>query len=166
MYQIYNDVLNNDEAKFCYELLRNGSKWSFAGDSFGEGFTFWYYDLNDNEFFNKTFLNKIENLTNKKFKLERVYANGQTFGLSGNLHIDDDVENTYTFLYYVNPVWDIQWGGATVFYKNDNEYTTFIPKPNAGLLFESNILHAGLEPTRHYRDLRITVAFKLIHIKG
>ena len=35
------------------------------------------------------------------------------------------------------------------------------PTSNTAVFFDSTILHAGLDPTRHCRNLRVTVAFKL-----
>ena len=108
-------------------------------------------------------LNLIKEKTGCQFNLIRVYANGQTHGLSGNWHQDEEVlSNKFkTFLYYVNPTWDPVWGANTVFTDPVHGVYSQIFEPNTGLLFNSNIYHVGLEPTRHCRDLRVSIAFKL-----
>jgi len=39
--------------------------------------------LSDEKFFTEYLFRKIENATNQKFDMERVYANGQTYGMRG-----------------------------------------------------------------------------------
>lgn len=186
MFTIYHNILPNHNMFDLYDNLRKRREWSFdLVSDFSNpknNYRFWNLRLNDDSFFTDTIFNRIQELTDKKFELLNVSANGQTYGLPGNLHIDMKEENTYTFLYYVNPVWEVTWGGETVFAEIPNKIQnkllktfdkgfthvsntqTIFPVPNMGILFKSNILHAGLEPTRHFKDLRITVAFKLIEI--
>jgi hypothetical protein len=52
------------------------------------------------------------------------------------------------------------WGGATIITDID-KYTSIIPRPNTAIIFKGNTLHAGMEPTRNCKELRITIAFKL-----
>ena len=162
MYTLYHNVLTKEEHELCYNNLRYGSNWEFTQVSAkGEdGLYFWYNELSDDSFYNDKFLNRIKEITKKNFSLDRVYANGQTYGLPGSLHTDSKEKSSYTFLYYVNKEWDVTWGGSTIFYHN-NEYKSMLPLPNCGILFAADKLHAGLEPTRHCKELRITVAFKL-----
>jgi Rps23 Pro-64 3,4-dihydroxylase Tpa1-like proline 4-hydroxylase len=145
-----------------------GNTWAFNGCSTDNTFSFWNMDLTQDVFFTTHMLNKIKMFTEKNFALGRVYANGQTYGLCGSYHQDvesNDKESYKTFLYYVNPFWDYQWGGSTIFHQaGENHNQLFIP--NNGVLFDSTIYHAGLEPTRHCKELRVTVAFKLIEEKN
>ena len=139
--------------------------WSFSGSSADKDFDFWYMELTQDNFFSEYFLNKIENTFKKKFKLSRVYANGQTHGLSGSMHQDngEDVDNT--FLYYVGPEWSMEWGGHTIFHDSiSNETISQFPIPNLGILFDSNLQHFGMEPTRHCKKLRVSIAFKMKEI--
>lgn len=162
LYTLYDNVLTVDERQECINILE-APTWKFAGFSTDpNSFLFWYKELINERFFNTTFFNKILNITGKKLSLQRLYANGQTHGLPGSLHQDDDRDNSYTFLYYANPYWEPHWGGSTVFCKDYDNYRTLQFKPNNGVLFKGNLLHAGLEPTRHFRGLRMTVAFKLL----
>ena len=160
LYERFYGVLTSEQQKKCLEEL-NSSTWRTA-ESTKNSCTFWFKELIHNNFFNTFFLNRIMQLTEKKFVLDRLYANGQSHGQSGYLHIDSDQENYWTFLYYANPIWSVDWGGSTVFYKNEKEFDHAMFIPNSGIIFKSNLLHAGLEPTRNFNDVRMTVAFKLI----
>lgn len=140
--------------------------WQFNGYSNNQtGTKFWYQDLSQDTFFTQTLFNKICKDTAQSWSLNRVYANGQTHGLSGELH--QDVNNAqpgtfYTLLYYVNPEWMPQWGGTTVFSDpRTGQIISHYPTPNSAVFFDSTIWHAGLEPTRYCTELRVTIAFKL-----
>lgn len=162
MYELYTDVFEPDVFHQCYEKLNSSSGWKYAGFSNDVSpIRFWFHDLNNDPTYTVYGLARINKLTGRQFKIDRVYANGQTHGLSGDLHQDHTEPNKYTFLMYMNPEWKVTWGGTTVFYIDDNHSTGVMPKPNCGVLFPSNIWHAGLEPTRHCHELRITVAYKL-----
>ena len=164
MYTLYDNVLTEEEHILCYNNLRFGTNWEFSQVSSKEkedGFYFWYNELSNNQFYNQTFFSRIKKITGKEFSLKAVYANGQTYGLSGDLHVDSNDDSSYTFLYYVNPYWDVRWGGATIIYTDADKYTSITPKPNTAIMFKGNTLHAGMEPTRHCKELRITIAFKL-----
>jgi len=165
--QFYPDLLDIEQWKYVVDTTHNGSNWKFSGSSNNaeaDELKFWFMDLSHDTFFTETMLEKIKQVTNRNFSLDRVYANGQTYGLSGNLHQDTigGDGNYFTFLYYVGPFWNPTWGGNTVFHNPDNDtiYTQY-PTPNGGLIFDSEIWHAGLEPTRHCKELRVTIAHKL-----
>lgn len=153
------NIFSNEVFLEKYQELRD-SEWKYSGFSNENSYMFWFHDLSNNNFY-INMLPKIEELCQQKFKINRVYANGQTFGQPGSLHIDDKNDDAYTFLIYMNPYWNIHWGGNTVFYRDENNYTSYTPKPNVGLIFKSNLLHAGLDPSRECKELRITLAYKL-----
>ncbi len=185
MFTVYENLLPKHIFDNLHDRLCDEPGWKFDNKSDKSkeneyGLTFWYKELKDDELFAKTLFEKICEITDKKFTLLRVYANGQTYGLSGDLHFDDSRPDAYTFLYYTNPRWLLQWGGSTIFAEIPNPVQNkltlptmkgdiskanvehFLPKPNTGLLYKSNVTHAGLEPTRHCKELRITVSYKLL----
>ena len=57
---------------------------------------FWQMPLDDDAFFTKYLLNRIEENTSTEYDLERVYANGQTYGMRGSIHQDgfDELQNS------------------------------------------------------------------------
>jgi hypothetical protein len=121
---------------------------------------FWYLNLVPHRFVSVEMVRRIELATKQKYKVLQVYANGQTTGQDGSWHRDTgkgvNNPNLYTFLHYCNPVWENDWGGATVFQDCIAEYI-----PNTGILFNSNLVHAGLAPNAKFKGLRTTIAFKL-----
>jgi Rps23 Pro-64 3,4-dihydroxylase Tpa1-like proline 4-hydroxylase len=158
-------VLNQEDYEYVVNKTLYGDQWKFSGVSNQNSLKFWYMELSGDTFFNDKFLPVVENLSGKKFEIDRVYANGQTFGLCGSVH--KDIESDFapelysTFVYYVNPTWDANWGGNTVLIHDNGSVSNVLPVRNTGILFPSNMLHYGCEPTRHCQELRVTVAFKL-----
>jgi hypothetical protein len=168
--QWFEDVLTEDDYAYVVDKTLYGNEWKFSGFSklSPVQVQFWYMDLFNDPFFHEKFLPKIEELTGKKFEVERVYANGQTHGLPGDAHMDVEAD-TYTpelyktFVFYVNPLWDVRWGGQTVIFEDGQTHTAY-PKRNCACMFNSTLYHFGADPSRFCTDLRVTVAFKLKEI--
>ena len=89
----------------------------------------------------------------KDMKLYRMYVNCFTPGENPYFHIDGE---GLTFLYYVNPEWNVQEGGETQFYVDDNVYGVS-PIPNRLVMFNGMILHRA---TSFRSQHRFTVAIK------
>ena len=163
--QSYSNFLTVQEHDYVIAKTLGGHTWHFGVCSTEDGFRFWFMNLTQDNFFTEHMLNKIKIITKKNFEIIRVYANGQTYGLSGSYHQDENCNGDIykTFLYYVNPNWKSEWGGSTLFKQDEEIYIQpFIS--NHAILFDSTLYHVGLEPTRHCKDLRVTVAFKLQYI--
>lgn len=167
LYNVYEEILSENRFLELSNDLMKSKNWEFSNNSGSvpfvreDGFHFWYNELIDNSVYTQEVLNIINKRTSENFIIDRVYANGQTHGQPGHMHIDADDANTWTCLLYMNPFWNIEWGGETVISPTPHEVVHILPKPNSAVLFKSNILHFGSEPSRHFRGLRITVAFKL-----
>lgn len=166
MIQQFASFLTPEEFKTAVDLTRFSGNWKFSQTSNDEdSLIFWHLELTQEPFFSEHVLNKICLVTGQEFKLDRVYANGQTHGLCGDIHRDRQLyeDGEYkTFLLYTHPEWYLAWGGSTIIYNEDTKEEIFIPpKPNHAVMFDSTMLHIGLEPTRHCKQLRTSVAFKL-----
>lgn len=162
--QIFKDVLTKEEHEYVIKNTIQSDRWAFGQRSDGskpDNYAFWSLDLNEDVFFKEVFFEKIKKLTGKDFDIERIYANGQTYGLPGSFHVDSRNPKGRTFLYYANPEWNADWGGETIFIENKTPIVVF-PKPNSAVLFDANMVHMGKDPTRKTNLLRVTVAFKLI----
>jgi Rps23 Pro-64 3,4-dihydroxylase Tpa1-like proline 4-hydroxylase len=162
----FEEILTKDQYEYVVNKTLNGNQWQLIGYSKNPSdYKFWYMELETDPFFSNDFVKIIENLTGKKFELQRVYANGQTYGQPGNLHQDVSTDYTpelyHTFVYYVNPTWDISWGGSTQIVHSTGQVDTIMPVRNTAIMFNSTLNHLGLEPTRYCPELRVTVAFKL-----
>lgn len=152
-----------DEWKIIQENMPS-APWLLQGNSTSgtkDPDKFWYTDLSHNEFFSKILFEKIPN---GPWTLERVYANGQTFGQNGKFHQDSQNHRCWTFILYINPIDpdDMnEWGGQTEFETNSGRFSQ-IPEPNLGILFKSDIFHRGFGPSKKVSGLRITIAWKLV----
>lgn len=81
------------------------------------------------------------------YEVQRVMGNmtTQTYGADKLInipHVDSDLPNMFTFLYYVNSS-----DGKTVFFKDRQIELEAEPLKGTGALFSSNTVHAGQVPT-------------------
>jgi hypothetical protein len=135
--------------------------------------TFWGIgNLQYHEFFSKKLMDHIRTVIGNEYKLDHILVNSQSTLQDGEPHFDNHQKNGYTFMVYMNPVWDIQWGGTTIFLDryvdedkniivNSQRNVCLFPTPNMGVLFPSNIIHFAFGPTRKFSGQRITLAYKL-----
>ena len=144
----------------------NSKNWYFGNFSVEEhSIPFWKMELDQNDTADALWNHvkpKCENKVGKSLSVLRQYANGHTYGLGGQPHIDDEHPDTYTLLYYPMLEWDRIWGGETIFYDNTGNLAAAVAvHANRGILFDSRILHSGRAPCRQCPGLRVTVAYKL-----
>jgi hypothetical protein len=178
--KIYDNFLTSEELHTCAEMTRR-PQWSYGQISHSSPIStpFWMMTLTDDTFFNTHLKSKIESTTNQEFTVQRVYANGQTFGQDGTYHQDDSSDDSYTFCIYINKqitaetVDDV--GGEFVFKLpctsttltrerelNDPFYRIVVaPLYNRGILFPAKYFHKGLAFNRYSKGLRISIAWKL-----
>lgn len=95
---------------------------------------------------------------------QRAYVNSSVHGDSYFIHRDCSAHrNHVTVLYYANPNWQIDWGGETIFYDDDNEPQIIVtPRPGRMVISRGAILHRGTVPTRACFEERYTIAYKLL----
>lgn len=142
-------------------------RWYYGNQSAGEapGIPFWKMDLDDDPTITRLWevaREGCEKATGQRLQVVRQYANGHTYGLGGQPHVDDKREGTFTLLYYPMPQWRPDWEGETLFYDLRGEMIAGVkPAPNRAILFDSRIPHSGRAPSRNCAALRVTVAFKL-----
>ena len=165
---IKDDFLNKDELNTALSII-NKNNWSFGNYSIQQNnyeIPFWSIDLMENEFLSIYVKEIIEKTFSKKFKLDRLYANGQTYGQDGIYHKDSFQEGSYTFVLYLTNIADefIEMAGGNILFKlPDYKYNIcYEPVYNRGILFPSNYLHKSTSFTRFIIDLRISIAWKFI----
>tara|TARA_B100001093_G_scaffold93118_1_gene85331 strand:- start:5238 stop:5843 length:606 start_codon:yes stop_codon:yes gene_type:complete len=162
--------------------------WSFGHSSIRGDFEFsWLYtELKDNKYFNNYLniiiqeklifcLNKIFNssINLLSFRLERLYGNGMLYGSQSSFHTDDDDDNAYTFLYFLNDSCNESTAdamGGYFYYKDNGEIKCIEPYSNRAIFFNGNILHKGEAFTRGIDKIRISLVWKFYdekkHIKS
>lgn len=114
------------------------------------------------------FFRHLKSIAQKVFPGEtlgdvRAYVNSAVYGDSYYTHRDcpEDSKNV-TVLYYVNLLWQADWGGETIFY-NDEQDAMLAVSPKAGrvVVGRGAILHRANVPTRSCYEERLTIAYKL-----
>ena len=163
MIQRYFDFLTQEKYNELIKIVAN-LQWNHSGYSTADVTSnkFWYSELMGHPFF-VSWLDEIQKQTNKKFKIDRLYANGQTLGQDGNWHTDSEEDSGYTFLYYFNDGDDISLIGETYFMV-EGEPIAVTPIPNSAIIFPHKFVHKGMAPRKGYNDLRVTIAFKLTEL--
>lgn len=173
--QIFDAFLTPEELQTCADAVKRPA-WSFGQISQTSPVStpFWMMTLTDDPFFSTHLKSKIETAANRKFSVQRVYANGQTFGQDGTFHQDDasDDSYSYTFCIYTNKQITAETaddiGGEFVFkipkhQPNDDPFSRIVVSPlyNRGILFPANYFHKGLAFNRYCKGLRVSIAWKL-----
>jgi hypothetical protein len=166
MLQIFNNFLSEKEISDTTHVIDN-LWWKYGEYSLTptDDVLFWIADLDDKILVN-IFLDKLEEVSKKKFELIKVHVNGQTYGQDGSYHKDHEIEGMYTFLIYMSPITqsNINYvGGYTQFIINDM-IVNVEPFCGRGVLFDSRILHRGMAPLLK-NVFRISIAIKLKEIK-
>ena len=95
-------------------------------------------------------------------ELIRSYANGYPYGADGGVHLDADVADHLTALYFAHPRWEPNWGGETVFFDRDLKdiVATAYARPNRLVIFPGDLPHVARGVSRACEELRITLMFK------
>lgn len=167
---IYDNFLSNEDLSKCNEYINDGT-WKYghtSSSSTGFNTPFWHMDLMKHDFFTKYLKDKIEKKLNKQFKLNRVYANGQTYGQDGSFHQDDLKITSTTVCIYMTPLPsnnDDLNGYLYIKVPNNTKCITAIePLYNRGVSFPSHYFHKGQAFNRYFQNMRICIAFKLEEI--
>jgi len=142
------------------DKIASRPRWQFGATSSESALhkKFWKMDIKGYGIFDSVIPEKMEILIPFKFEILDYYMNGHTRGLDGSMHVDDA---DYTFLVFCNPVWDLTWGGKTIFVQDDGRYDTVFPKPASCVLFPSDMYHWAEDTTREFYGIRVTAAYKL-----
>lgn len=108
------------------------------------------------------------NTKNYIFKMFNAQAGGRVQGMEGSIHVDHNFEFSnggdgfMTFCYFPNKEWEPEWGGELQFYGDNGEIiASYLPMPNTCIVFDSNIPHRGLAPTKECPVLRKHVSMKV-----
>lgn len=108
-------------------------------------------------------IQQIKQTTGKQYRAYRGYVNYASYGDMLFSHTDCLPESDeLTVLVYLCPEWDIEWGGETLFYNNEDDCVfACTPKPGRTVIFHGAIKHVGRPPNRICYTPRFTLAFKL-----
>jgi hypothetical protein len=146
-----------------------------AGFGVEDDAKFWNFSMVSNRWNEVLFQDIVDKLElleprtkNYNFKSLDVVAGGKTFGLDGNIHIDREFEFSskgdgyMTFCYFPNEEWHPEWGGELQFFDQaGNVIASYYPMPDTCIVFDSNIPHRGLAPSRNCTEPRKFISFKV-----
>jgi Rps23 Pro-64 3,4-dihydroxylase Tpa1-like proline 4-hydroxylase len=163
--QLVSQFLTQSELDVCVKKIENGV-WKYGHSSnFNNSLAtpFFAMDLISDTFFSHILKEKIEKLYGKQLLLNRVYANGQTFGQDGSFHQDSSNPNDITFCLYLSNIPDniLDDVGGYLIIKIPNQMPVCIePRYNSGVIFPSAYYHKGLAFNRYVQNMRICIAWK------
>lgn len=161
----YLNFLNEADITYIHEAIQT-NRWSIfhrsnIDDKESPFFGSLHLNPDTDGYFYTTLLNKIQQtIPDEIVQVKRIYFNGQYGGDSGQLHRDSFDEKQRTFLIYCNEYWQPDWGGGTIIEK-ENDWETVYPEPKSAIYFEGVKQHCALPISRHFKGVRITLAYKL-----
>ncbi len=163
-YQILDDALSPSLYDALCELVQSPG-WQFGHRSNSDGpEQFWWRPL-DRDVEPHIALKELgpwlESTAAAGYRIQRIYANGQTAGLDGRIHQDSSQAGAFTLLVFLVSSWKPEWGGEFVLHPEGQDPIFIHPKPNRAVLFDGTIPHMGRAPARGCYELRVTLAFKL-----
>lgn len=106
---------------------------------------------------------RIERNTDIKVPFfHRCLINNFRVGDSPQFHQDSNDPKGKTFMVYPNMVWQLNWGGYTVFADKDgNVVDVSNPKPGRVVIFDSEVKHCGIAPAKgHQGPGRYSIAYQ------
>lgn len=96
--------------------------------------------------------------------LSRCYANAMPVGVGGGVHLDSNVKEHLTAIYYPQAEWNADHGGETLFFnRNGSEVMkAVVPKPDRLVIFPGTIPHVARPIYGPGHEQRITLMFKTL----
>jgi hypothetical protein len=160
--QVFDNFLHEDDIKRI-KLIMETKSWSFGHESDTSNKNsspFWFIDLSKEPFFKEYLKSKIDSYIHVNTSIDRVYANGQTYGQNGTYHQDSIHDNKYTFCLYLNGN-ETTDGSIIIKVPGDNRMVAIEPIENRAIYFPSNYFHKGDAFNKFNPGLRICIAWKL-----
>lgn len=162
---VHDNFISKDECSHIMELIED-IPWFFGKTTFKHAknndfeYMFWMKSIHNKSYFSNYIFQRIQNLLQMKFRVLRIYVNGQNYGQDGQFHTDDDREKTYTAIMYLSDC-DSDFGGFTQF-KISNNITCIEPLFGRLIVFRSDVVHRALAPFRAGgHQLRLVLVYKL-----
>jgi hypothetical protein len=157
---VLDNFISLEQLKAIRTTIENGS-W-ISHQSTDAGIEFLNMDVTNDPYYNTELLNHINKQLNIKFKLGRVYFNGQYPGREGAFHTDDDSPKNHTVIIYTNKVYSWGWGGFTEFIDpKSGDHKVVAPVLYRAVFFPANILHKAYAFTQQDCPMRTSLNFKL-----
>lgn len=158
----FKNVLQGSQFMSLWEEIEEN--WSFINQSIKDGPVFWGKRYNNDivSIHASTVVKlKIQKVLKRKLNLIRIQHNAQTSFQETNFHMDETIDNVWTFVLFSSPYWNTNWGGELVILNEKTQDFNYVRYfPNTGVLFPSFWQHKPHSPTTGSSGLRTTVAFQ------
>jgi len=172
MIKLYNNnEISKDYAANLYRDFMKKSRWSFTGKVGypDEPFRHWacqtvvdkYTRDKCMEVFNDKLRYILEKEAGHGLDMFSILVNQFNHGDSSWLH--KDISADYTCILYLNPEWNINWGGFTIFTNEDKDIINFTSYPKCGtfVFFDSSILHGATAVGREAKVPRMAITYQM-----
>jgi Rps23 Pro-64 3,4-dihydroxylase Tpa1-like proline 4-hydroxylase len=169
LFIVEDNLYDANSSKEIFEYFKL-SNWNFDGSNGTDISLKWNYYLNYRHDIEKQLLNQSNSLLkkynlNNVFSLKRSYASANTYGYSGEYHVDDgakEYNEVVTIMFYLNDTWNFDFGGETFFLNNEKTEIehAVIPKPARAVIFDGFIKHGPRPLSKVCKDMRIVLTFK------
>jgi Rps23 Pro-64 3,4-dihydroxylase Tpa1-like proline 4-hydroxylase len=157
-----------EEERLAFIKESENYEWKLTGGS-GKiakengNFVFWYKNMINSRYWINFFKEKIMSTMNLNLEDTRFYLNGQSYGQCGSFHRDvtEDSQGDYLTAVYFPGIYEYNpiMGGHFMLQEND-QIKSILPHTNSIVIFNSKLLHVGLEPTRFCKEMRTSLAAK------
>lgn len=170
IFKIYDNIFDSETIDYLYGYFRDLNPWFFIGQG--------GLNLNHRKFFSELKNNKAGKLLKDKateimeeenllseYVVDKSYASGNIFGTVHEIHVDGEaikVGDVVTVMFYLNKIWEMEYGGETIFLTPSRKdiMQSVIPKPGRAVLFDGFIPHSAREISRICNDLRMVATIK------
>ena len=173
MVDIYDDILNEKDAKFIHnEMSSVNMLWEYYHNSIVGEESFHLYrrlgntdaEIEKNNFGwifpmweNLMYYGKLQ----EKYGVNtsrRIYFNAHTYGMEPLRHRDD---GDFTMIYYPRLDWKKEWGGGTTVWEDGNDISKHADyKGNRLIVFPAENYHQAQPVSRECYQLRPVIVFK------
>jgi Rps23 Pro-64 3,4-dihydroxylase Tpa1-like proline 4-hydroxylase len=161
-----------------YGYFRDGKSWKFIGGVFNKKdspYRKFQYDLDPLDEIDKIIFDESDKIikekvsNHKEFKVDNAYASGNVFGTINEVHQDNgarSAEEVITVMFYLNKIWNLSYGGETIFLSPNWSEIMFsvTPKPGRAIIFDGSIPHGAREISRTCAELRMVATVKYKNI--
>lgn len=169
MSQIIDRFANEQQLEQINRELIDQSLWRFGQKSNNLTlYPMWFINLYNlyEEQYKDICVSAVKELVDKLLclypgkKIFRVMLAGNTYGLDGDIHIDNENIDHITCVVYLNQHWEQNWGGETLIFEQE-QIKTILPKPGTAVIFNSKYPHVGKAPNRNCGKLRTILAIQI-----
>lgn len=170
---VYDEVFNRRENLGIYNLIVNAPFTRtnidlYLLNNLDRDAKWWSVIAPDSQIsslINPKYVESLDVLDWKRVAIKGQYINYSTSNSVDFLHsdVDENDNNVYTVLHYVNHTWNVNWHGETIFY-NDNCSEAIhaqVIKPGTVLVFDSRLQHSAVPCSIAAEHPRFTIATKL-----